>query len=246
MNSDTVHSLDALVKHFTSAKEMLAKHGRINISYEPIKKMKTKKQLGFIFKNLVGFLKEELEKNGDKYTLDQIKEGLYERVDVEEKMVSPFTNKTITIRKTLSKMNPEEACQFIEKVIDYIDNDTFLTLPPSVRYTWLISAKDDEYLEANKYCSQAKDRQPEYLAYVRKQHCIACGHYHSEAHHMRFKGGTGIKSPDCYVMPLCTRCHHVLHANGEYTAYEKLKGFLNGRTMQNFCEMCFKKWSMRK
>jgi hypothetical protein len=51
-------------------------------------------------------------------------------------------------------------------------------------------------------------RDPEYLAYIRKQRCVVCGHHVSEACHQNLLGGgKGTKVGDDKALPNCVQCH---------------------------------------
>jgi hypothetical protein len=53
-------------------------------------------------------------------------------------------------------------------------------------------------------------RSKRHLAYIREQHCAACGAWTpSQAAHYRLgtDGGMRMKPSDLYVLPLCVACH---------------------------------------
>jgi hypothetical protein len=57
-------------------------------------------------------------------------------------------------------------------------------------------------------------RSDKYMALVRQLPCCACdAPGPSDPHHPHGVGyrGTGTKSPDIWVIPLCRRCHEALH-----------------------------------
>ncbi len=62
-------------------------------------------------------------------------------------------------------------------------------------------------------------RSKKYLDWVRDQDCIRCqAPPRSEAHHIKGVGGysgTGLKAPDSLCMPLCVRCHGVVHRDSD-------------------------------
>lgn len=62
-------------------------------------------------------------------------------------------------------------------------------------------------------------RDPKHLAFIRRLFCCACGGAGPEAAHLRrgSDGGIGLKPSDCYVVPLCGRCHRKQHSDGEIT-----------------------------
>lgn len=57
-----------------------------------------------------------------------------------------------------------------------------------------------------------RQREPEYLTWVRTQPCCVCNApAPSEAHHMVTRGAGG---SDCLVVPLCWACHKRAHYRG--------------------------------
>jgi len=52
--------------------------------------------------------------------------------------------------------------------------------------------------------------------------CCCCGlEYGVVSHHLlrNVTRGMGRKADDCFVIPLCTNCHRMLHDNGNETAF---------------------------
>jgi len=60
------------------------------------------------------------------------------------------------------------------------------------------------------------DKDPKYLAWVRKQPCVITGRSPCEAHHTE-TGGIGMKGSDYSAVPLHWRQHRICHAVGEKT-----------------------------
>ncbi len=58
-----------------------------------------------------------------------------------------------------------------------------------------------------------------YLDWVKTLSCSFCGvEPAGDAHHIRGRGnlgGTALKAPDQYVMPLCRGCHQMFHDTGD-------------------------------
>lgn len=65
-------------------------------------------------------------------------------------------------------------------------------------------------------------RSPEYLRWVASLPCASCKIAGlSQAHHFKGignMGGTGLKAPDYWAMPLCQACHDGLHARMDRAA----------------------------
>ena len=58
----------------------------------------------------------------------------------------------------------------------------------------------------------SRDRDPQYLAWVRGRPCCVCGAAPpSEPHHMVTRGAGG---SDCLVVPVCRVCHSSAHSMG--------------------------------
>ena len=57
-------------------------------------------------------------------------------------------------------------------------------------------------------------RMPQYLAWLRRQHCSRCGvsvGVEASHHPVKGHGATGLKCPDSRAIPLCARCHREHH-----------------------------------
>ncbi|EAV6214441.1 DUF968 domain-containing protein [Salmonella enterica] len=65
---------------------------------------------------------------------------------------------------------------------------------------------------------------PEYTQWVKRQPCCGCGNVSDDPHHIIDHGfsGTGTKSCDLLVIPLCRSCHVVLHRDTK--AWEEQNG----------------------
>jgi hypothetical protein len=62
-------------------------------------------------------------------------------------------------------------------------------------------------------------RSDPYLAFVRLERCCApgCSAQADHAHHFGRRhggGGIGVKPHDSFVVPLCARCHRMVHQDG--------------------------------
>ena len=69
------------------------------------------------------------------------------------------------------------------------------------------------------------DKDPKYLAWIRKQPCVTTGKTPCEAHHTE-TGGMGMKGSDYSALPLCHTEHKLCHQVGAAT-YWGVKGDLN-------------------
>jgi len=70
---------------------------------------------------------------------------------------------------------------------------------------------------------QKRWRSEKYLKFIRKQPCIICGHYETQAHHIRFANNSGIskKPSDSWTISLCPLHHAEFHQMGRDTFYER-------------------------
>lgn len=52
-----------------------------------------------------------------------------------------------------------------------------------------------------------------YLDWVKTLDCVSCGAPADDPHHLiaRGLGGMGMKAPDWAVMPVCRKCHQIIH-----------------------------------
>jgi len=210
-----------------------------NFSFEEVKQAKTFKQLGFIFGGLVKTLHSfYLEETGEDYPIEILKELLYEVVGIDEIIYLP-TGKKIIHRKSLSKMTKEEASEFINKSILWIDENTECILPSGLRYCWTAHVTDEEI--NNVMSNPIQERDDYYLQKIRQLNCIYCGKPHAQAHHIK-KGwyAKGIKPPDYMAIPLCEDCHiPIAHTKGEEYLLNGLKNVLNGLDIEIFCRLLY-------
>ena len=66
------------------------------------------------------------------------------------------------------------------------------------------------------------------MEFIRKLPCITCHSApRSQAAHIRYgnDGGAGMKPSDCYVVPMCAKCHYVQHQDGELTFWYPFGGY---------------------
>ncbi len=212
-----------------------------NFSFEEVKQSKTLKQLGFIFGGLIKALSFYFyETDGVHYEPETIKEMLYDCVGLDEILYLP-TGKKIVVKKSLSKMTKQEASEFINQSINWIDENTDCVLPIGLRYLWTRDLTD-EYI-TSVMSEPAQERNDFYLQQIRKMNCIYCGKPNAEAHHIR-KGfnGKSLKPPDYMAIPLCHECHiGIAHGKGEETLLKGMKNVLNGLDIKVFCRLLYER-----
>lgn len=209
-----------------------------SFSFENIKQPKSIKQLGFIFGGLISALQRfYLDLDGQEYDKELLKEMLYHFVGVTDTIFLP-TGEKVSYRKTLSRMTKEEASEFINRCIVWIDSNTECILPIGLRYLWTQYVTDEEIERVMQAPLPQKDEL--YLAQIRKRHCVGCGKPASEAHHIR-QGVYALskKNADYMAIPLCTNCHRTLHNLGEKRFLEGISNVTNNLNIEVFCRLLY-------
>ncbi len=65
-----------------------------------------------------------------------------------------------------------------------------------------------------------RHQDPAYLDYIRSKDCLACwAPAPCQPHHLD-RGGTATKGPDAFTVPLCGRCHGLLHNKPEWQFWD--------------------------
>lgn len=218
----------------------------VNVSYEVLKKPKTRKQLGFIFGGIVKGLVSYFHSIGYDYGVDIVKYWLYYSCGVYDEEILP-DGMRISAPVTLSGMSAAQAGRFINNVIDFIDSTPLLKggegvrgfcLTPDLRYCWTRGVEDKDIQEA--LCAPKAQRDEGYLRYQRGLNCIYCGAAGGQAHHIKRGSGLSRKNPDWYSIPVCAKCHSLLHDTlGEAEFLRGFKGVLGGLDIEEFCALCY-------
>lgn len=211
-----------------------------SLSIEAVKQRKSLKQLAFIFGGIISALQRfYLETDGIEYSKDLIKELLYDAVGVDDIVILP-TSKKIVYKKSLSKMTKEEASNFINSCIVWVDENTECNLPVGLRYLWTLHITDKEI--ENLLERKFPERDELYLTQVRKMRCLGCGKPAQEAHHIR-EGlyAKGKKNADYMTIPVCSSCHRIIHQLGEKTFLKGIENVLNGMDIEVFCKCLYQK-----
>ena len=217
------------------------KHGKLyNFSFEEVQKPKTLKQLSYLFGGLISALQDYYKETGEIYEKEVIKELLYNEIGIDEILQLP-NGKKIVYRKSLSKMNKQEAKEFINRCIDWIDLNTECVLPIGLRYLWTIHITDEEIERLLQYDFPEKD--DIYLMKLRKMHCLNCGRPATEVHHIR-EGlfAKGMKNADFMAIPVCEKCHRgIIHQLGEKTFIKGIQNITNGMSIDLFCKLLYQR-----
>lgn len=202
----------------------------VNISYDVIKQTKTLKQLGFIFGGLIKAINKYFNNCGYDYPIYVIKEWLYQQCGVYETETLP-NGQTFQSNKTLSEMTKNEASEFIEKVICFIDTSEIFSdfiLPPELRYCWTRNI-DDERLQKIKGFS-FPNFDTSFLFEQSRLTCIRCGARGGMVYHLNRP-----MKRDYLSLPLCAKCHDLVMTHGESYLIKDIKSVLNGLSIDDFC-----------
>ena len=214
-----------------------------NISFEEVKQLKTKKQLGFIFGGIIKALILYFNRLGYDFQPTQIKEWLYDEIGVSETIFLP-NGKEKTIIKTLSEMSKLEASNFIFKLLNFIDTSEALEdfiLQPDLRYCWVNHIEEDTLKAVERYDFPLKNER--YLNNIRKLTCIRCGAKGGEAHHIKRGSGLGRKNPDWFTIPVCPKCHNYLHSMaGEVRFLDEIRRTIGNLDIELFCKISYFMW----
>lgn len=213
-----------------------------NFSFEESKSPKTIKQLGFLFGAIVSALQNYYyDTEGEIFEKDVIKELLYNEIGIDSELYLP-SGKKVIYKKSLSKMTKEEASEFINRCIDWIEINTDCILSPAIKYLWTSSISDQEIERLLSYKFPEKD--DIYLIKLRKGICLNCGKPATEVHHLR-KGAYSIgkKNPDYLGIGICYECHRKLHDKGEQAFIDNIeKNIINGMPIELFCKLLYQKF----
>ena len=210
-------------------------------------KIKTKKQLGFIFGGIVQDLLNHFNSEGQtmgegyterKWNSDDVKIYLYHNLIGTQYREMP-DGEIAAYQKTISQMSREELSDFITKTISFIDNETDCILRPMLRYCWVLNITQNHWELLNNHSLKNEDRV--YLKYLSGNPCIICGVKEGVSpHHIKDidYSGTAQKSPDWYTVPVCHKHHGEIHSNPETAS----RIFTNGLSLETFCKLCYIKY----
>ena len=213
-----------------------------NFSFEEVKNPKTLNQLKFLFGAIISSLQDYyFETDGERYSRELLKELLYDAIGVDSMLCLP-TGKKIVYKKSLSKMTKEEASEFINRCIDWIEINTDCILSPAIKYLWTSSIPNDEIERLLSYKFPEKD--DIYLIKLRKGICLNCGKPATEVHHLRQGAySIGKKNPDYLGIGICYECHRKLHDKGEQAFIDNIeKNIINGMPIELFCKLLYQKF----
>jgi hypothetical protein len=213
------------------------------ISFEEVKQLKTKKQLGFIFGGIIKALCLYFERLGYNFSPSQIKEWIYSEIGISDSLFLP-NGKKVTIVKTLSGMTKNEASEFICKLIMFIDSSEALVdfiLPPDLRYCWVNHISEKTINNIKEFNFSYKSEL--YLKHQRNLTCIRCGAKGGQAHHIKLGSGLGRKNPDWFSIPICPKCHYYLHSSvGEPNFLNEIKFITGNLDIKTFCKIAYYLW----
>ena len=238
-----------LLNAFKAANNMLEEHGAINVTYEKVKRVKTKKQLKFFFGGLVKAMQKFYsERDGKKKNAVLLREGLYRTCSVVEWGIDVVTDEPFSYYVRISDMSKKQMSDFISNVIDLIDNELEgCILTPDLRYLWANHITKDDIMKVEYECTRWKRLDPVFLVHTRKQACISCGQFGCDPHHLTLtdKQGTALKAPDYLAMPVCRECHTKLHAISEPAFYRTLNKVMAGLEVETFLMLNYQNYLLK-
>lgn len=204
------------------------------ISYEILKQQKTIKQLGFIFGGIVKALRLYFIELGYDYPVWKLKDWLYCKCKVFKYEKMPNGSNFVT-GKTLSEMTKQEASNFIQDLIFFIDNSPILEnfiLLPELRYCWThnVTAEQIEQVKQEKI----NNFDSYYLLHQSKLSCIKCGARGGMVYHLKRP-----QKKDYLTLPLCAHCYDNVDSKGESFLVNDIKAVLNGLTIDDFCILAY-------
>lgn len=249
MTSLVIYNKEMLNKVINQIYLDLDRDKELNVTWEKRYKDKTLRQLGFFWKAIVGSIQDWFLLKGIEYSAEDIKNNFYSAIsymdDRFKRKIRRFNGEEYEVPKRISEMSIEEMSRFIDRALWLCDNAPMfsgLVLHPSIRYCYLNHIEKEDLRNLNR---KVPLRDNEYLNYIRKQPCLVCGMYNNtEAHHLRInnKGGTAIKPPDAYCVPLCNQHHLEYHRNGHKWFEGQVKWVLKRVDLEDFCLLNYNRW----
>lgn len=241
----TAYNQEMLDKVKEDLQVQFDQYKKLNISYEKAHKERTAAQVGFVFAALIGQITDFFLGCGFNVDEDDVRYKLYDEVSkvVPEMVVDKQIFGGKPRIKHLTEMDRELTSKFINGVFAVLDNNPMFAgvqLHPSTYYNWVFHLDPEEINLAK--AKVLKERDAEYLDYVRGLPCMCCGIQHrSQAHHLKDNrlGGISQKSPDWSAMPLCHNCHlGVAHGGGFKDAMNWLP-----LDLDVFTRLCYIRWT---
>lgn len=240
-----VNNVSKLKNIFEEIKNLIRNNPKktLNLTYTFSHRPKTQAQLGFFYGGILSSIRKHFfEIYGKEYHTDTIKEMLYNECGSTEDLVCP-NGKVIQIQTRISRMNVQEMCEFIQKVLDFCD-EYGIILQPELRFLWVhnLNPQIVEEVENTKF----KEKDEDYLRYVRGQKCMICGKGNCESHHLKDLSITGLgdKTPDYMAISLCPNCHR--NTNGGHITTEIIKEkcpyIFNFLTVKQFVKLQYKRY----
>ena len=241
----TIGNTEQLNNHFGIIRDLVKSGKVVNFEYSPVKSLKTKKQLSYIFGGVIDQLAIwNYDNTGESLPKPIIKQLLYKRI-LEPSIVNGFGGEQFEYLKTLSEMTPAECAEFIDKLLIFCDTLPDFVLSPDLRYNFTRHAKTEDIARVVKESEKWQERDKIYLDYIRESSCIYCGIRHNMIpHHVRAgnSAGVGFKPPDYLTLPLCQTHHQILHDTGELAFLGGIKFITDNLEFKHFCMLLYDRW----
>lgn len=203
----------------------------INISYDIAYQPKTLKQLRFIFGGLIKAICRCFQSVGYDYPPYVIKEWLYQELGIYNLETLP-NGEQFYSKKTLSDMTKNEASEFIEKIIFFIDSSEIFEgfiLPPDLRYCWTHNIENSSINNIKNLNLPNFDT--DFLIHQSRLTCIRCGVKGGMVYHLKKN-----MKRDYFSLPMCPKCFNLIDSHGESLLNKDLKSVLNGLNIDDFCK----------
>ncbi len=164
------------------------------------------------------------QEEGRRVTWTMIMRHVEKRLPTGDPEKAKITlGRQITEVETLARKLEEHATDLQERVADY-NGDRKDEAAGVIAKAREVSS-DTKYLTEHLTLEKpARQENPVYLDYIRSKDCLACrAPAPCQPHHLD-RGGTGTRGPDAFTVPLCARCHGLLHNKPEWEFWDKVVG----------------------
>ncbi len=250
-----VYNTPHLKNVFIEINRRIKSGDRFVLRFDKVTKRKSHRQLRNLFGNIItplsGFLSAEYGINIEAQALERELVAKYCAQDDNPAVTHGFDFETMqptVVPTRLSEMSVSQAGEFTDWCIKYIkEKFSDLSLPPYIDYLWMKNISEKKIDQVIHDSRKWKNRDHQYLGFVRGKPCIICGKSCSrcEAHHLNdisLGGGMAEKVPDYYTIPLCGDCHHALHDTGTKELANLIAPVLHDQELRIFCKMCYYRW----
>lgn len=135
MESLYIQSEKELVTLVALIKDLL-KDGAVDVDYRPHRRSKSREQLGYYYGCVLPLIRKRLKQDGNDFTVDEIDAFLKDRLFTVVKLnpLSGEMSKMVMLKRTA---NVKEMSDYLQKVIDFCQQELKLRIPASEDYIML-------------------------------------------------------------------------------------------------------------